>query len=74
MTVYYRVIEVWCKYPFHQEIDYRYCVFSLFSNYKTFDKNLLDFRMDSQTSIEQKKIALSEFLGKPVKNVIKLKH
>ena len=71
MTIYYRVIEVWCKYPFHQEIDYRYCEFHTSKRYNY--KNKLNFTMTSTTTIEEKKNALSEFLGLEVKQVIKLK-
>lgn len=72
MIIYYKVIEVWCKYPFHTEIDYRCCVFS--TSKKKFEKNKIpDFKMDSNTTIEEKRVALEKALGKKVLKVEKIK-
>lgn len=68
MTIYYRVIEVWCKYPFHQEIDYRYCEFSY--SKKKF-KVIENIRMDSNTSIKEKEDYLKGKLN--LKKIIVLK-
>lgn len=68
MTIYYRVVEVWCDYPFHQEIDYRYCEFS-YSKRKF--KAIENLRMDSNTSIQDKEDYLKEKLK--LKKVIVLK-
>lgn len=37
INVYWKKVEVWCKYPFQQEIDHRYIEFhsKKRSNYKT---------------------------------------
>lgn len=61
MTIYYKIFEEWAKYPFHQEIERRFCVFSI--SKKNFSKGEINFTMDSDTSIEQKKEALEAFLN-----------
>jgi len=71
MDVYYRVVEVWCKYPFNQEIDYRYCEFSL--SKKKFQSKKLDITCPSQTTIEEKQDLLKSFLKIKKINIIKLK-
>ncbi len=70
MTVYYKVIEVWCDYPFHQEIDYRYCVFS-FSKRKF--KKIENLQIDSKTSIQEKEDYLKEKLNLKKVTVLKVK-
>ena len=69
MTVYYKVIEEWCKYPFQSEIEERYCLFS-FSRKKF--KEILNLKMDSNTSIEDKEDYLKEQLNINKVKVIKL--
>ena len=70
MIVYYKVIEVWGKYPFHQEIDCRYCEFS-FSKKKF--KAIQNLKMDSNTSIKDKEEYLKEKLKIKKVTVLKLK-
>lgn len=60
MTVYYKVVEEWCKYPFQSEIEERYCLFS-FSRKKF--KIINNLRIDSNTSIQDKEIYLKEQLN-----------
>lgn len=69
MIVYYKVVEVWCDYPFQTEIDYRYCIFS-FSKKKF--KQITDIVMDSTTSIKEKEDYLKIKLDVKKINVIKL--
>jgi len=47
MIIYYRVIEVWCKFPFQGEIDHRYCEFS-YSKRKFKKIEGLTFNSDTQ--------------------------
>jgi len=61
MTVYYRVITVWCKWPFNDVVDEKYCEFSKSKGH--FDKQKLPFRMESNTSIEQKQEFVKEKLN-----------
>ena len=65
MTIYYRIIDVWCKYPFQDTIDYRYCEFSY--SKKRF-KGIENLKIDSQTSIKEKEDYLKKELN--LKNVI----
>jgi hypothetical protein len=69
MKIYYKVTEVWCDYPFHTEIDYRYCTFS-FSKKKF--KQITDLIMDSTTSIKEKEEYLKMKLNLNKVEVIKL--
>jgi hypothetical protein len=69
MIVFYKVIEVWCDYPFQTEIDYRYCVFS-FSKKKF--KEVKGLTMKSNTSIKEKEDFLKEKLNIKKINVVKL--
>lgn len=45
-TIYWKKIDVWCKYPFQQEIDYRYIEF--YSSKKCSHKHKYEFTCDSQ--------------------------
>ena len=69
MKIYYKVIEVWCDYPFQHEIDYRYCVFSY--SKKKF-KKIPDIIMDSKTSIKEKEDYLKMKLNLKKVEVFKL--
>lgn len=69
MTVYYKVIEEWCKYPFQSEIEERYCLFS-FSRKKF--KEILNLKIDSNTSVKDKEEYLKEQLNINNVKVIKL--
>ncbi|OCK53194.1 hypothetical protein BA768_01165 [Chryseobacterium sp. CBo1] len=69
MTIYYRVIEVWCKYPFQDTIDYRYVEFS----YTKKKFKSIDLKMDSNTSIKEKEEFLKDRLGLKKVTVIKIK-
>lgn len=71
MKIYYKVFEVWCKYPFNQEIESRTCVFSI--SKKNFKSGEIDFTMDSNTSISEKKEALEKFLNRKNITVEKIK-
>jgi hypothetical protein len=51
MTIYYKVIEVWCPYPWQSEIEERHCLFSFSA--KKF-KEILGLKIDSKTSIKDK--------------------
>ena len=68
--IYYKVIEVWCSYPFQNEIDYRYCIFS-YSKRKF--KKIEDIIMDSTTSIKEKQEYLKMKLNLNNVEVIKVK-
>lgn len=69
MKIYYKVIEVWWKYPFQSEIEYRYCVFS-YSKRKF--KEIPNLTMDSTTSIKEKEEFLKSNLSLKKVEVIKL--
>jgi len=69
MIVYYRVIEVWCKYPFQSEIEERFCLFS-FSRKKW--KEILGLKIYSNTSIKNKEEYLKEQLNLKSVKVIKI--
>jgi hypothetical protein len=69
MTIYYKVIEVWCEYPFQSVIDYRYCIFS-FSRKKF--KQITDLIIDSTTSIKEKEEYLKLKLDLEKVKIIKL--
>lgn len=58
MKIYYKVIEVWCKYPFQDTIDYRYCIFS----YKKKPFTSIGITMPSNTSIKEKEDFLKQEL------------
>ena len=45
-TIYWKKIDVWCEYPFNQEIDYRYIEFH--SKKRTNYKTKYPFTCDSQ--------------------------
>ena len=59
MKIYYKVIEVWCEYPFQDTIDHRYCIFSFTK--KPFKD--VDLKLESNTSIKDKEDFLKERLG-----------
>ncbi len=59
MKIYYRVIEVWCDYPFQDTIDRRYCVFS----YKKRPFTPIGLQMPSDTSIKEKEEFLKSKLN-----------
>lgn len=69
MTVYYKVIEVWCKYPWQNEIEERYCLFS-FSRKKF--KEIRPLKIDSNTSIKDKEDYLKEQLSVNKVTIVKL--
>lgn len=60
MNIYYRVVTVWCKYPFNSVIDERYCEFSFASKkWKTID----GLKINSNTTIEEKQEYLLKETG-----------
>lgn len=69
MNVYYKVIEVWCKYPFQDTIDERYCIFSL--SKKPFKD--LGLKIESNTSIKDKEEFIKESLGFKKVTILKIK-
>jgi len=69
MKIYYKVIEVWCSFPFQDIIDHRYCIFS-FSKKPFRDLNL---KLESSTSIKDKEQFLKERLSLKKVTVEKLK-
>lgn len=70
MIIFYKIIEVWCKYPFQQEIDYRYCEFSY--SKKTFRK-IKGLKLRSDTSIHEKETYLKKELNLKKLTVQKVK-
>lgn len=69
MTVYYKVVEVWCKFPFQSEIEERYCLFSFSrKNWKT----IRSLGINSNTSIKEKESYLKEQLSIKRVTVIKI--
>lgn len=68
MKIYYKVIEVWCDYPFQDTIDYRYCNFS----YKEKPFECIGLKIDSKTSIKEKESFLKKELGFKKIKVVKL--
>lgn len=69
MNIYYKVIEVWCSYPFQDTIDYRYCIFSFTK--KPFRD--IDLKLNSNTTIKEKEDFLKEKLGLKKVSVEKIK-
>ena len=70
MIIYYKVFEVWNVYPFQSEIEERYCLFS-FSRRKF--KEILNLKIDSNTSIKEKEDYLKEKLNVNKVTVFKIK-
>lgn len=70
MNIYYKVVEVWCSYPWHNEIDYRYVEFSY--SKKKF-KAIPELKMESDTSIEEKENYIKEQLKIKKVKIIKIK-
>jgi len=71
MIIYYKTITVWCKWPFQDVVDQRYCIFS--TSKKKFDKNIIpNFRTESNSSLEEKRKLVESRLNKKVKTLIKL--
>lgn len=68
MTIYYRVFDEWCDYPFQDTIEERYCLFS-FSRKKF--KEILNLKINSNTSIKEKEEYLKEQLNIKTVKVIK---
>lgn len=60
MIIYYRVIEVWCEYPFQDIIDHRYCEFS-YSKRKF--KRIEGLTFDSDTQLIEKEEYLKKELN-----------
>ena len=60
---------IWCKYPWHNEIEEQYCVFS-YSKKKFIPIDNL--RIDTNTSIKEKKDYLMQSLNIKKVKVIKL--
>ncbi|NML69998.1 hypothetical protein HHL23_09315 [Chryseobacterium sp. RP-3-3] len=69
MIIYYKVIEVWCPYPFQDIIDHRYCIFSFTK--KPFRD--IKLKIESNTSIKEKEEFLKERLGLKKIQVLKVK-
>jgi len=69
MTVYYKVIEVWCSYPWQSEIEERFCLFS-FSRKKF--KEILGLKLDSNTSIKDKEEYIKKQLDLKTVKIIKI--
>jgi hypothetical protein len=70
-TIYYKVHIEWAPYPWHDEIDDKYVVF-----YRRKKKKFImipELRMESNTSIEEKKLYLMKKLNVKQVNVIKIK-
>lgn len=70
MKIYYRVITEWCKWPFNNEVDKRYCVFSY--SKKRFSP-IDGIEMDSDTSIKEKEEYLKQKLNLKKVTVEKIK-
>ncbi len=70
MIIYYKVIIVWSKYPFQDEVDEKYCEFY---TSKVKRKVIEGLRMDSNTSIQEKEAYLKEKLNLKRVTVKKLK-
>ncbi len=70
-TIYYRIIIVWCKWPFQDEVDEKYVEFYV-KRKKRFN-SILGLKMESNTSIEDKVKYLREKLVVKKLTVIKIK-
>jgi len=71
MIIYYRTITIWCKWPWKDVVDRKYCEFS--TSKRKFEKNKIDFTCEPNSDLETKRKAVQEFLGKKVQTLIKLK-
>ena len=71
MIIYYRTITIWCKYPWNDVVDKRYCEFS--TSKRKFEKHKINFTCESNSDLETKRKAIEEYLGKKVKTLTKLK-
>lgn len=60
MNVYYNKVTVFCKYPFNQEVDYRYVRYS--TSKRKFNKKIF-METDVALSIHERKKAVSEKLN-----------
>lgn len=70
-TIFYKVVDIWCKYPFQQEIDYRYVEF-----YEKRGKKFFIIHTPfllSNTTIQEKETFLKENLGFESVKVLKIK-
>lgn len=64
-NVYWKTIEVWCKYPFQQEIERRYIEYS--TSKKKFYKNVFLESDNQLTMIEREKLVKEKLKVKSVK-------
>ena len=60
-TIYWIKIDVWCKYPFQNEIDYRYIEFH--TSVRHSHKTKLNFTCDSSIVQEKRFDYVAEKLG-----------
>jgi len=71
MEIYYKVHTEWCKYPFNDVVDERYCEF-FYKLKKKFIK-LHSLKMESNTTIEEKLKYLKENYSEKVTKIIRIK-
>ena len=71
MTIYYKVTIVWCKYPFHDVIDYKHVEF--YEKVKKKYVKISNLKMESNTSIEEKKEYICKELEINKVNIVKIK-
>lgn len=60
-NIYWRKVDVWCKYPFQQEIDHRYIEF--YTTLKASYKTKLPFTCDSSVVNKKRINFVAENLG-----------
>lgn len=60
-NIYWNKVDVWCKYPFQHEIDYRYIEF--YTTVKASYKTKLPFTCDSSVVNQERVNFVAEKLG-----------
>jgi len=71
MTIYYKIIIIWCKYPFQDVIDEKYVEF--YQRVKNKFIRIDSLKMESNTSIKEKEEYLKTELSIKKVNIVKLK-
>lgn len=71
MTIYYKIIIIWCKYPFQDVVDEKFVEF-YYRKKKKFIK-IDSLKMDSNTTIKEKEEYLKTELSIKKVNIVKLK-
>ena len=68
-NIYWKSLTIWCKYPWHQEVDRKIIQYS--TSKKKFDQNIF-LESDNQLTMHERTLLVSETLGQKI-NLIRIK-